>query len=244
MRNIKLTLQYDGTNYHGWQVQPGLPTVQGTIEDKLHEIFKERVRITGAGRTDVGVHALGQVANFKIENRISAQAILRALNSLLPRDIAVVDACEIDLSFHARYSAKRKLYKYLIVRTPHPSPFKRNYAYHCSRPLDLNAMRLACGYLIGEHDFSSFRAADLMQGDPMRTIYSLEITDKADLLEFYIEASGFLKHMARNIVGTLLEVGLGRREPLGVRDALELKDRRAAGPSAPQHGLYLVSVTY
>lgn len=244
MRNIKLILQYDGTNYRGWQVQLGLPTVQGVIEDKLYEILKERVKIIGAGRTDSGVHALGQVANFKIEAHIAAQAILRGLNSLLPRDIIIVDASEVDLAFHARYSAKSKLYKYLITTAPYPSPFHRNYALHCGRPLDLSAMKLACGYLIGEHDFSSFRAADLKQGDPRRNLYRLEPIDKEGFIEIYIEASGFLKHMARNLVGTLLEVGLGRREPSWVRDVLESKDRRAAGRAAPQHGLYLVSVIY
>jgi tRNA pseudouridine38-40 synthase len=245
-RNIKLVLEYDGTNYHGWQSQQGsgMPTIQDALEEALRKLTKEDIRTVSSGRTDAGVHARGHVANFLTESRIPAEAWAPALNSLLPAGIRVLASEEVTPDFHARFSAKGKQYKYLILARRAPSALRRNHAWHVDRKLNLAAMRRVAGVLVGKHDFSAFRSAGCSAKTPVRTLKALTIKKKGDLVEFTLEADAFLMHMARNIVGTLTEVGLGRFSPDDVRRILRSRDRSAAGRIAPAHGLYLVTVFY
>ncbi len=245
MRTIKLTLEYDGTNYQGWQVQPKGETIQGVIEEKLTQLTGEPVRVVGSGRTDAGVHALGQVAHFKTKSQLDLGTIQRALNSLLPPDILVRAAEEVEEAFHARRGAKSKIYEYRIWNRPLRSVFCRLYAWHVPQKLDLREMRKAARCLVGEHDFSSFQSV----GSPKRTAVRRVIRaewkrNREGLLLFEIEANGFLKQMVRAIVGTLVEVGKGKLDSKGFERILESKDRKKAGPTAPALGLFLKEVTY
>jgi tRNA pseudouridine38-40 synthase len=245
MRNIKLLIEYDGTHYHGWQVQPNALTVQEVIEKKIEVMTQERVRLTASGRTDAGVHALGQVANFRTASSVPVEGFRRGLNSLLPSDIIVKSAEEVDLQFHAQYGAKRKTYRYVILNSEVPSALCRNYCWHLPLPLDLGAMQEACGVLPGRHDFSSFQGADADTEDPVREVYRAEwAVEEKGFLHFVIEADGFLKHMVRNIVGTLAEVGRGKISAGDFAKILDARDRRQAGVTAPARGLFLVEVKY
>jgi tRNA pseudouridine38-40 synthase len=245
MRTVKLVIEYDGTNYLGWQVQPRGLTVQGVIEEKLSLLTGETIRLTGSGRTDAGAHAYGQVAHFKTKSPMEVRSIQKALNSLLPADIAVQKAEEAGEEFHARKSARSKVYEYRILnRDPRPALF-RGYAWHISQKLDLEEMKRSAQYLVGEHDFSCFRSV----GTPTRTaIRRVEGIDwkrsKSGVIQFKIEASGFLKQMVRAIVGTLVEVGKGRIQLEEFLAILESRDRKRAGPTAPAHGLFLKEVKY
>ena len=245
-RNIKLILEYDGTNYHGWQSQQGsgVPTIQDALEEALRKLTKEHIRTVSSGRTDAGVHALGHVANFPTESRIPAEAWAPALNSLLPADIRVLASEEAAPDFHARFSAKRKQYRYHVLARRAPSALSRNHAWHVDRKLNLAVMRRAAGVLVGKHDFSSFRSAGCSAKTPVRKLKALTIKRKGDLVEVTLEADAFLMHMARNIVGTLVEAGLGRFTPDDVKRILKSRDRSTAGRTAPAHGLYLVTVFY
>jgi tRNA pseudouridine38-40 synthase len=245
-RNIKLVLEYDGTNYHGWQSQQGsgMPTIQDALEEALRKLTKEHIRTVSSGRTDAGVHALGHVANFLTESSISAEAWAPALNSLLPADIRVLASEAAAPDFHARFSATGKQYQYLVLARRAPSALRRNHAWHVDRKLNLAAMRRAAGVLVGRHDFSSFRSAGCNAKSPVRTVKVLTIKKKGDLVEFTLEADAFLMHMARNIVGTLVEAGLGRFSPDDVSRILRSRDRRKAGGIAPARGLYLMTVSY
>jgi tRNA pseudouridine38-40 synthase len=246
MTNIKLTLEYDGANYHGWQSQArsGTPTIQDTLEQAIHAIAREKIKTCSSGRTDAGVHALGHVANFRTSHAMPPLAWAPALNHLLPRDIRVLESVEVDPDFHARFSALGKLYRYRILCRRQPTALYRGYAWHVNLPLNIVRMRKAAAHLVGRHDFSAFRGSGCGAKTPVRTLRSIEIKRTGDFLELSLEADAFLQYMVRNITGTLVEVGLGRFSPGDVRQMLVSRDRTLAGRTAPPQGLYLVSVTY
>lgn len=244
-RNIRLTVAYDGTNYHGFQRQRSpVVAVQNVLEKGLEKVFGDSIELAASGRTDAGVHAYGQVVNFFTDGRIPVERIPAAVNSLLPDDIVVLAAEEANLDFSARHSAKSKRYLYRIQRGCLPDPFMRNYAWHVPYPLDPGAMDEALSFLLGTHDFTSFRASGGAPMSPVRTMYRAEIQEQGKLLEVLLHGNGFLYHMVRNIIGTLVNVGQGRISPGGFRDILEAKDRAKASPTAPAQGLYLHSVEY
>jgi tRNA pseudouridine38-40 synthase len=245
MRNIKLVIEYDGTNYHGWQVQPNGLTIQEVIEEKIQTMTRARARLTGSGRTDAGVHALGQVANFRTASTIPVEGFHRGLNSLLPPDIVIQSAQEVDLQFHAQYGAKRKTYRYAILNRDFPSALLHNYSWHLPMTLHIPALEEASRPLAGKQDFTSFQGADADTEDPVREVFRAGWSVKEPgILHFTIEADGFLKHMVRNIVGTLVDVGKGRTSPEEFRRILAARDRRQAGMTAPPQGLFLVEVKY
>lgn len=245
-RNIRLTVAYDGTNYHGFQRQkPPVVAVQNVLEARLEKVFGDTIELAASGRTDAGVHAYGQVVNFFTDGSIPVARIPRAVNGLLPPDIVVVDAAEEGPEFSARHSARSKTYLYRIRQGKIPDPFLRNYAWQIAMPLDLSAMEEALACILGTHDFTSFRASGGAPMSPVRTLYRAEMECREQgLLETWIHGNGFLYHMVRNIMGTLVNVGLGRISPEGFQRILEAKDRRKASPTAPAQGLYLYSVEY
>lgn len=268
MRNIKLIIQYDGTDYSGWQIQRrGLPedkTIQGVLQDAIASVTGERLNVIGAVRTDAGVHAIGQVASFRTQSRLDVDTLHRAINARLPRDIRVIGLEECPLDFHPRYSAKGKSYFYIISKVY--SIFLRRYSWHIPHTLNCDLMREVGAYLIGEHDFSSFRAAGCGSKNPVRMISYIEISEfpsvefmafnintgvpkkslgcPAPVIKISISANAFLRHMVRNIVGTLVQVGRGKVSPSRIVDILRLKDRRLSGPTAPAKGLFLERVIY
>ncbi len=245
MRTIKLIIEYDGTNYLGWQVQSKGPTIQGMIEEKLKLMIGEEVCLIGSGRTDSGVHAYEQVAHFKTRSQMDTLSIQKALNSLLPSDIAIKRVEEVEESFHARKQAKSKVYEYRILNQPIRSVFHRGYAWHIPHKLDWKEVRKATQKLVGEHDFSSFRSTGTSTKTTVRKIFRAEWKKGKDgLFRFEIEASGFLKQMVRAIVGTLIDVGRGKISAEEFKEILESQDRRKAGPTAPAHGLFLKEVKY
>jgi tRNA pseudouridine38-40 synthase len=241
---FKITLEYDGTNYHGWQVQPNLPTIQSALETAISRVAQHKASVTGAGRTDAGVHALGQVAHFTTTARLSAEEWQRALNGLLPPDIAVQALEEVPDTFHARFSAKSKLYRYRIFARVQRSALSRSKILHYPYPLDLDAMEAAARSLVGTHDFTSFQGSPTDNENPVCTITKLTVDRFGDEVIFEVEGNRFLKQMVRAIVGTLLEVGRGKLQAGAVAGILAAKDRTKAGPTAPAHGLYLVRVDY
>jgi tRNA pseudouridine38-40 synthase len=245
MRNIKLVIEYDGTNYHGWQVQPNALTIQEVIETKIGIMTQEQVRLIASGRTDTGVHALGQVASFKTSSSLPVDVLRHGLNRLLPEDIVIQSAVEVDEHFHPQFGAKRKTYRYVILNRERRSALHRNYSWHLPRPLDLAAMRDASSLLMGKQDFSSFQAADADPTDPVREVFKAEWSvEEKDFFFFSIEADGFLKHMVRNIVGTMVEIGQGRISREEFSAILQARDRRRAGMTAPPRGLFLLEVKY
>lgn len=243
MRNLKITVQYDGTKYCGWQKQPNSPGIQGEIEYAIYEITKEKVNITGSGRTDAGVHALGQVANFKTNSNIPASRIPDALNAKLPKDISIIDCEEVDEDFHSRYSAKGKIYRYLIYNKPYRSPLYKDTSYHIRYDLDIDKMRSEAKSLIGEHDFKGFMSSGSSVKDTVRTIYDISITEKEDLIVLEVEGNGFLYNMVRIIVGTLVDIGRGRIKH-NMEEIIKSKSRSMCGHTAPAHGLFLKKVNY
>lgn len=245
-RNIKIILEYDGTNYHGWQSQAGSgrPTVQETVERAIRELSHEEVDLYSSGRTDAGVHAFGHVANFTTTMTMPPEAWSPALNHHLPSDIRVLRSEEVVSDFHARYSASGKTYRYVILNRHAPSALYRDRAWHVPKKLNLPAMRRAAKYLVGTHDFSAFRASTCGAKKPVRTLKSLVIEKQDDFVEIMLEADAFLQYMARNIAGSLVEVGLGRLRSRTIKDILLSRDRTRAGRTAPAQGLYLVRVTY
>jgi tRNA pseudouridine38-40 synthase len=245
-RNIKLILEYDGTNYHGWQSQAGTgkATLQDTLEQAIATLAGTKCIVYSSGRTDAGVHAFGHVANFKTRSSIPAGAWAPALNHLLPLDIRVLISEEAQPEFHARYSALGKIYKYRILNRRTPTALYRDYAWHVHAPLNLKKMRLAASYLLGKHDFSAFRSSGCGAKTPVRTLMGAEVRKKGDFIEIWLTADSFLQYMVRNISGTLVETGLGRFSPEKVKQVLKSCDRTLAGRTAPPQGLYLVEVLY
>ena len=243
-RNLKLTVQYDGTDLAGFQRQPGPKTVQGELEANLARIVGHTVQVTGAGRTDAGVHARGQVCSVQVTASIPTDRVPRAFNGLLPDDIAVASAEEVPEAFNARRDARGKVYRYTILNRRVPSPFLRRFVWHVPRPLDVGAMAEAGAALVGEHDFASFCAAGSSAQTTVRELRRVECARSADLVLVTLEASGFLYNMARIIVGTLAQVGLGKIPPGRVAEIREAADRTAAGPTAPAAGLCLERVDY
>ncbi|AEM79570.1 tRNA pseudouridine(38-40) synthase TruA [Thermoanaerobacter wiegelii] len=244
MRNVMIVVEYDGTNYHGWQYQENAVTVQEVLQKAIKKVTGEEVNLIGASRTDTGVHALYQVANFRTNTKIPAEKLPYALNSVLPDDIVVVQAKDVEDSFHARYSAKRKRYKYIILNRKFPMPTMRNYCWHISYPLSIEKMKKAASYLIGTHDFSAFKASGSSKTSTIRTVYDLTIEKNEEFINIEIEANGFLYNMVRIIVGTLSYVGLGKIEENEVYDILKSRDRTKAGITAPPQGLYLIKIMY
>ncbi|HDL90026.1 MAG TPA: tRNA pseudouridine(38-40) synthase TruA [Thermodesulforhabdus norvegica] len=244
-RNFRLILEYDGSNYHGWQRQKGLITVQEVVESCLGIMLDRPVKVRASGRTDAGVHAFGQVVNFYAATNLSPEDFQNGLNSLLPEDVVVVGAEEVDLSFHARFSAKRKVYCYRILNRRLRFPLLRNYAWHIPAKLDIEAMRDALKHFLGEHDFSAFMASKSSVKSRVRTVFKAELDEfGSGNLVMTFEANGFLRHMVRIMVGTVVEVGLGKRVPGDIPAILKSLDRLQAGRTAPAHGLYLMKVIY
>lgn len=243
-RNIKLTLEYDGTDFLGWQVQAAGRTVQAELEKGLARLLGHEVRVVGAGRTDSGVHALGQVANFRTARHLPRDAYLKGLNGILPRDMAVVDVEEVAPDFCARRSASGKRYVYRISNRPVRSPLRRRTHWEIFRPLDVEAMRAAAIHFVGRHDFAAMRASDCTAPTTVRDLFRLDVDAFGDEIVLAFEATAFLKQMVRNIVGTLVEVGMGKRRPEEMPDLLHSRDRRLAGETAPAHGLVLERVWY
>jgi tRNA pseudouridine38-40 synthase len=238
-------LEYDGACYHGWQFQKNAPSIQAQVEAALLTLTGETLRLTASGRTDAGVHALGQVANFFTHSRLPLTAFLHGLNSLLPPDIAVLEASEAPLAFHARKSALAKTYAYHILNRPLRSPLHRERAWWIAQPLDLEAMAQAAAVLPGEHDFRAFRAAGSNNRNPVRQVLDAAWMSRPEgWLIFTITANGFLRGMVRSLVGTMVEIGRGRRPASDVADLLASGERTQAGPTAPPQGLYLVRVLY
>jgi tRNA pseudouridine38-40 synthase len=241
---LKLTLEYDGARFVGWQVQPNGRSVQAEMERAVRRLCGEEVRVTGAGRTDSGVHARGQVASVQVARALPLRAWTVGLNALLPKDVACVRAEEAPEGFDARRWARGKRYVYSLLQTPVRLPLQRGRVWEIRRPLNLAAMRDAAPALVGEHDFSALRAANCPARTTVRSVRRMEILQNGSQIDFVIEATAFLKHMVRNIVGTLVEIGHARRAPDSLPALLEGRDRKRAGPTAPAHGLVLDEVFY
>ena len=255
MRKIKLLIEYDGTVYHGWQIQNDETTIQGIVQDSVQRITGTPSSVLGASRTDAGVHALGQMAVFRTESRLDAGTIKKALNAVLPQDIRILEAAEVDDSFHPRDAAVKKSYFYIIANERVPSAFLFRYTWPVPQQLDLNAMAEASKVFIGRHDFAAFMGAGSDVRDTVRELYSLNIERldsvdfmtgslRGDFVKIWAEANGFLRHMVRNIVGTLVETGRGKIPADRMQEILESHDRRRAGQTAPAKGLFLERIVY
>ena len=249
MRNVLLVLEYDGTEFHGFQWQPGLRTIQAELERALHQITGEQIRVVGAGRTDAGVHAAGQAVSFRTTSRLATARLVGALNAVLPRDVVVRSGREVPLEFHARYSAWGRAYRYSIWNAGTPTALRRLYTYHWPGHLDVDAMRLAARSLVGTHDFASFAGSADGVGrgtgrTTLRTVYWADCRREGNLVEIDVAANAFLPHMIRNLVGTLLWVGGGRIDQEDFAAILASRDRTVAGPAAPARGLCLAEVYY
>lgn len=245
MPNFKITIEYDGSAYHGWQRQTMDRTIQGEIETALMTMAGNRVALTGSGRTDAGVHAYNQVANFQCETQLTPGVFQKGLNSLLPEDI-VITSCEVvPEEFHAQYDAKSKTYHYRILNRPIPVAISRQYAWHIRKELDLDAMRSALRFIVGTHDFKAFEGSGSPRADTIRCIINADLFKTDDgYVVLKIEGDGFLRFMVRNIVGTLVDVGLGKITPDDFKRILVSKNRNLAGITAPAHGLFLMTVRY
>lgn len=245
-RNIKLILAYDGSDFHGWQIQPNVRTVQGVLQDTLKKLCQDEIAVYGSGRTDAGVHARGQVAHFKTTSKIPDSNLQHALNELLPGSIRVYDCREVDALFHARFSAQSKMYSYSILTQPICSPFRRRYAYHL--PYEMNVEQMAAGarHFIGDHDFTSFCDAQDDSPSKVRRVLVSEVTreEKNRLIVYRVEAGGFLHRMVRAMVGALIEVGRGRLDSETLPTLLDARNRASAPWTAPAHGLCLEWVKY
>ncbi|MBL7073233.1 MAG: tRNA pseudouridine(38-40) synthase TruA [Candidatus Omnitrophica bacterium] len=244
MRNIKLTIAYDGTNYKGWQLQKNGRTLQGELEKAIERAFGKKCRLYGSGRTDSGVHAKGQIAHFKTAGKLPVKKIPIVLTSLLPQDIQVVRAEEVPFDFHSQFDAKTKHYEYRIFCRKTRDPFIERYAYRWAYKLNLSLMKKEIAALIGEHDFKSFQAADKSARGSVRKIYSARVTKRKQFIIIDIVGNGFLYNMVRNITGTLIEIGRGYFPPGSMKKILKMKDRTTAGPTVPAKGLFLVEVKY
>jgi tRNA pseudouridine38-40 synthase len=246
-RRIRITIAYDGTDFHGWQIQPGLPTIQGALEEIIGGMEGKPVHVAGSGRTDAGVHARAQVAAFTIENPIPPSNLQRAVNRLLPPAIRILDAMETHADFHPRFDAIAKVYQYTLFRGPVCTPFEWRYVHHHPYPLDEGAMIEAAKVFEGAHDFTQFAASDARDSEEksrVRRIFRSDLARVEDALIYTVRGSGFLKHMVRNIVGTLLEIGRGNLSSDGLASLLSGASRHKAGPTAPAKGLVLLGVEY
>jgi tRNA pseudouridine38-40 synthase len=244
IRNIKLTVEYDGSDYHGWQIQPERRTIQGELIKAISELIGWKVRVCGASRTDAGVSAVGQVALIQIDSPIPTKNLAKAINDRLPRDIAVREAVEIPLGFDIIGAVKSKLYRYTIYTGKTPPVLQIKHCWHVPTKLDIAAMTEATKMLVGTMDFKSFATADDRRENKVRTIFRCDVTTKDDWIYIDVEGDSFLYNMVRNIVGTLVEVGIGRWKPEKMSEILQAKDRCAAGPMAPAAGLCLMRIEY
>lgn len=244
MKRVKLVVAYDGTNYHGWQVQDNGITIEEVLNRTISELVQEDIKVIGASRTDAGVHACGNVAVFDTESRIPGDKFSFALNQRLPEDIRIQESCEVDADFHPRYADTVKTYEYNILNRRFELPSKRLYAAFCYYPMDIERMNQAADYLVGEHDFKSFCSAGAQVQTTVRTIYAVNVTKDDDMVHIRITGNGFLYNMVRIIAGTLMQVGTGLMEPEQVKEILEARDRSKAGPTAVAKGLTLVEIRY
>jgi tRNA pseudouridine38-40 synthase len=243
-RNVALTIEYDGGGFSGWQRQSRRPSIQAEIERAIQAVTQERVTLIGAGRTDAGVHALGQVANFRTQSRLAVDRFPRALNAHLPEAIRILSAWEAAAEFHARYSATGRTYRYAVLNRTAPSAILRHHTYHVPVPLDLPSMQEAVTGLLGPHAFTSFRGVGSRERTTVCALRRAEVARGGETVLFTFEADRFLRHMVRLMVGTLLRVGQGKLAPETIAEILGAEDNRQAGPRAPAHGLFLVRVTY
>jgi tRNA pseudouridine38-40 synthase len=239
MKRVLLVVAYDGTNYHGWQLQPNVVTIESVLNDALSALFKEDIKVIGASRTDTGVHALGNIAVFDTEARMPAEKIAYALNQRLPEDIRIQSSREVAPDFHPRRQDSQKTYEYRILNSEFPLPTQRLYSYFTYVPLDIGLMQEAADYLVGEHDFKSFCSVNTMAETTVRTIYDITVTKEGNMISIKVTGSGFLYNMVRIIAGTLMEAGKGRLSPDKIPEILEALDRTKAGPTAPACGLTL-----
>jgi tRNA pseudouridine38-40 synthase len=246
MPSFKITIAYDGSPFVGWQRQATGTSIQGLIEDALRELDGRDVPVAGAGRTDAGVHALGQVASFTLARGASPDVVVRSLNAKLPAEVRIVSAEEVPVSFHARFNATSKTYRYRLWNADVPSPFERAYVWHVPGVLDVAAMAVAARLVEGRHDFAAFQTTGGASGPTERVVSTSTLTgpDEAGLITYQVTGDGFLRHMVRAIAGTLVEVGRGRQRPEWMRDVIASRDRSQAGKTAPAHGLFLVRVDY
>lgn len=244
MKRVRMIISYDGTAYCGWQIQNNGITVEEIMNRELTGLLGEEITVIGASRTDSGVHAIGNVAVFDTETKIPPEKISFALNRRLPEDIRIQKSEEVDANFHPRYCDSIKTYEYKILNRKFPDPLNRLYTHFVYMPLDVDKMKAAAAYLVGEHDFASFCSAKSQVKTTVRTVYTLEVSKMDDIIKIRISGNGFLYNMVRIIVGTLLKVGLGVYPPEHVEEILEAKDRNCAGPKAPARGLTLIGISY
>ncbi len=244
IRNIKLTIEYDGKDLNGWQKQKNKLNIQGEIEKAIYNVLNEDVELIATGRTDAGVHSLGQVANFKTKSDMPIEKIPIAINSQLRKSIRIIDAEDVDEKFHSRYNCKKKTYRYIINNSKQGSAIYRNLEYHIPQKLDIDKMKKAIKYFEGEHDFKAFKSSGGSGKTTIRTIYKATIKQEEERIIIELTGNGFLYNMVRIIVGTLLDVGMGKIDPKQIPEIIELKDRQNAGKTVPPHGLYLVSVEF
>ena len=244
MRNIKLTIEYDGKDFNGWQKQPNKLNIQGEIEKAIQNVTGEQVNLIGSGRTDAGVNAFGQVANFKIDSEFPIEKMATAINSQLKKSILVKKAEEVSSDFHSRYNCHSKTYNYIIDNSEQGSAIYRNLSYHVSKKLNIEKMQKAISYFIGEHDFSSFKSSGTSSKSSVRTIYNATVERKNNKITISLTGNGFLYNMVRIISGTLVEVGLNNIEPEEIPKIIEAKNRQMAGKTLPPQGLFLINVEY
>lgn len=245
MTRYKLIIEYDGTDLCGWQRQNDMPTVQGNLEQAIESMTGEKIEVVASGRTDAGVHAIAQVVHFDIDKEYELHKIEGGLNHYLTeKQVSVISAHKVSEEFHARFSAIKRYYRYIILNRKAPTVLKKNRVWHVIQPLDIKKMQEAAEYLLGNHDFSSFRASECQSETPVKTLDSIDISVSDEEIYFDISARSFLHHMCRNIVGTLKEVGEGRIAPSDIKKIIEDKDRSSAGITAPAYGLYFMKVDY
>lgn len=241
---VKLVVAYEGTNYCGWQIQPNGITIEQVLNETLSSLLGEEITVTGASRTDAGVHSLGNVAVFETHTKMPAEKISFALNQRLPEDIVVQESCQVPEDFHPRFSKSRKTYEYRILNCRFRQPLERRTSYFYHYPLEVSAMQKAAAYLVGEHDFTSFASVHAQTNTYVRTIYALDVMREGDMIRIRVQGNGFLYNMVRIIAGTLIQVGAGIKKPEDMESILAGKDRELAGPTAPAHGLTMIGLEY
>jgi tRNA pseudouridine38-40 synthase len=244
MKRVMIVVAYDGTNYHGWQLQPNVVTIESVLNNALSSLFMEDIKVIGASRTDTGVHALGNIAVFDTEARMPAEKVAYALNQRLPEDIRIQSSKEVALDFHPRRQNSKKTYEYKILNSEFPLPTERLYSYFTYVPLDIELMQRAADYLVGEHDFKSFCSINTVAETTVRTIYDISVTKSGNMISIKVTGSGFLYNMVRIIAGTLMEAGKGKLPPEKIPEILQALDRTQAGPTAPAYGLTLYEYKY